>query len=226
MTFEEYFGDWIKVIDKTELYRVINQINVLYKTHKCEPTYDNIFKAFNITPYNDLKLISLAMDPYPQHEVSTGICFANQKSVVTLSPSLEVLKEAIINFEVPHNLITFDPTLEEVSRQGVLLLNSALTVETNKPNSHTYLWRPFMCSLLKNLSEYNPGLVYILWGNVAKSFESYINNSNVVYKMPHPAYYARTNTKIPHSFFVELNNVIYHKFGTKIEWFKEEKYYV
>ena len=224
MTLEEYFGDWLKVIDKKELFKIIKQINVLYKTHSCEPAYNNIFKAFNVTPYNDLKLVSLAMDPYPQHNISTGICFGNEKSVVKLSPSLEILKEAIIDFEVPHNLITFDPTLEEVSKQGVLLLNSALTVETNKPNSHTYIWRPFISSLLRNLSAYNPGLIYVLWGSVAKSFESFINKNNIVFKMSHPAYYARTNTKIPHSFFVELNNTVYHHFGTRIEWFKEEKF--
>lgn len=224
MTVEEYFGDWLKVIDKNELFRVTKQINTLYKTTSCEPAYNNVFRAFNITPYNDLKLISIGQDPYPQHNVSTGICFANQKSVVKLSPSLEVLKEALIDFEVPHNLITFDPTLEEVSKQGVLLLNAALTVETNKPNSHSYIWRPFISSLLKNLSAYNPGLIYVLWGNNAKSLEGFINKNNIVYKMPHPAYYARTNTKLPHSFFVELNNTVYYHFGEKIKWFNEEKF--
>ena len=220
----EYFGDWLKVIDKKELLSLIPKIYSLYNTHSCEPDYKNIFKAFNITPYNDLKVISLAQDVYPQKGVSIGICFANKKDVVKLSPSLEVIKEAVIDFEIPHNLITFDPTLEEVSKQGVLLLNSTLTVETNKPNSHIYLWRPFISSLLKNLSIYNPGLIYILWGSVAKTFESYIKSAYKIYKMPHPAYYARTNTKIPHKFFVELNNTVQYCFGEKIEWFKEEKF--
>ena len=224
MTLEDYFGDWLRVIDKQELFKVVNEVNTLYKTQSCEPAYKNIFKAFNITPYNDLKLVSIGQDPYPQHNVSTGICFANQKSVVKLSPSLEILKEAIIDFEVPHNLITFDPTLEEVSKQGVLLLNSALTVQTEKPGSHNYLWRPFISSLLSNLSAINPGLVYILWGNTAKSLDSFINKNNIVYKMPHPAYYARTNTRIPHSFFVELNNTVYQHFGVEIKWYKEDKF--
>ena len=222
MTLEEYFGDWLKVIDKDELFKVTKQINVLYKTHSCEPAYNNIFRAFNVTPYNDLKLVSLAMDPYPQHNVSTGICFGNEKSVVKLSPSLEILKEAIIDFEVPHNLITFDPTLEEWSKQGILLLNSALTVEQNKPNSHLVIWRDFIKSFLRNLSIYNPGLIYVLWGSEAKTFSSYINKNDIVYRMPHPAYYARTNTKIPSDFFNNLNKNIYRYYGRYIEWFKEE----
>ena len=224
MTLEEYFGDWLKVIDKEKLFEVTKKINVLYKTQKCEPAYNNIFRAFNITPYSELCVVSIAQDPYPQSGVSTGVCFGNKKDVVKLSPSLEIIKEAVIDFEIPHNLITFDPTLEEWGKQGILLLNSALTVETDKPNSHAVLWRPFMISLLKNLSAINPGLIYILWGSEAKTFSSYINKNNIVFKMPHPAYYARTNTKIPHSFFVELNNTVYHHFGTRIEWFKEEKF--
>ena len=224
MCLDEYFGEWLKVIDKQELYKVTKEINNLYRTQQCEPAYNDIFKAFHITPYNNLVLVSLAQDPYFQPNVSTGVCFANKKDVVKLSPSLEILKEAIIDFEVPHNLITFDPTLEEVSKQGVLFLNSALTVRTNHPNSHTYLWRPFISSLLRNLSTYNPGVIYILWGSVAKSFSSFIDNRNVIFKMPHPAYYARTNTKIPHSFFVEVDKVIYDRFGIKIKWFKEENF--
>jgi len=221
MTIEEYFGDWLNIIDKQELYTVVNKVNNLYKVEQCEPAYNNIFKAFNKTPYNKLKIVSIALDPYFQKGVATGIAFANDRNSVKLSPSLEIIKEAVINFEIPHNCITFDPSLEEWSNQGILLLNSALTVETGKPNSHLTVWRPFITSLLKNLSQVNPGLIYILWGTEAKTFKSYIEQNNIVYTMPHPAYYARTNTKIPYSFFTDLNKTVYKQFKEKIEWFKE-----
>jgi len=224
MTIEEYFGDWLKVIDKQELYTVINKINTLYKTSKCEPAYKDIFKVFNITPYNKLCMVWLLQDPYPQVNVANGIALGNKITKKELSPSLQVIKEAVINFEIPHNLITFDPTLEEWCKQGILLLNSALTVEVNKPNSHNMIWRNFTISLLKNLSYLNPGLIYVLWGNEAKTFKNYISKYNIVYKMSHPAYYARTKTKIPYSFFTELKNVVYKYHGINIEWFKEEKF--
>lgn len=224
MDINEYFGGWIRVIDRNELFKVTNVINNIYKVKSCEPSYSNIFKAFNITPYNELKIISLAQDPYPQKGVSTGICFANNKDAVELSPSLQVLKESIIDFGIPHYCVNFDPSLEEISRQGVLLLNSALTVETNKIGSHTDIWRPFISNLLKNLSIWNPGLIYILWGNVAKTFKHFIGKNNIVYTMPHPAYYARTGTSIPPEFFKEINNIVHYNFGKKIEWFKEEKF--
>ena len=94
---------------------------------------------------------------------ATGILFGNKADVPEdeLSPSLKVVKEAAVNFEVPHNSIIFDQTLESWARQGILMINSALTVEMNKVGSHTMLWRPFISSLLKNISETNPGLIYV-----------------------------------------------------------------
>ena len=224
MSIEEYFGNWLRVIDKQELYSVVNKINMLYKTQQCEPAYKNIFKVFNITPYNRLCMIWLLQDTCLQKQISTGIALGNDKDTIELSPSLQVVKNAVINLEVPHNLITFDPSLEEWSKQGILLLNSALTVERNKPNSHSAIWRPFIISLLKRLSEIDPGLIYVLWGNQAKTFSKYIDNTNIVFKMPHPAYYARTNTRIPHDFFIKLNETIYKNFSRKIEWYKEERF--
>lgn len=224
MTLEEYFGKWLRVIDKQELYKVVKKVNVLYKTTKCEPSYTDIFRVFKVTPYSNLCMIWLLMDPYPQPDVATGIALGNKITKKELSPSLQVIKEAVINFEVPHNFITFDPTLEEWSKQGILLLNSALTVEQNKSNSHMNIWRGFIKSFLKNLSEINPGLIYVLWGSEASTFKSYINKNNIVYKLPHPAYYARTNTKIPYDFFTKLNEDVYKYYGRYIEWYKEEKF--
>lgn len=224
MKLEEYFHEWLKVIDLQELYKAVNQINAIYNKDKCEPAYSDIFKAFHITPYNKLCMVWLLQDPYPQTNVSTGIALGNKIDKDPLSPSLQVIKEAVIDFEVPHNLVTFDPSLEEWSSQGILLLNSALTVEVNKPTSHAYIWRPFISSLLRNLSALNPGLVYVLWGAEAKTFKSCISKGNIIYSMPHPAYYARTSTKIPHSFFTELTNVIDYHFDRKIKWFTEETF--
>jgi uracil-DNA glycosylase len=224
MTVEEYFGDWSRIIDREELFKVTAEINRLYNNRECEPAYNNIFRVFNITPYSKLCMIWLSQDPYFQKGVSSGIAFANKKDVLKLSPSLQVIKDAVINLEVPHNLITFDPSLEEWSKQGILLLNSALTVEVNKPGSHAVLWRNFTVKLLQKLSELNPGLIYVLWGSQAKSFIRYIDNTNIIYKMPHPAYYARNNMRIPSTFFSDLNKVIKYNFGRNIKWFHEEKF--
>ena len=115
--------------------------------------------------------------------------------------------------------------MEEWSKQGVLLLNTSLTVEIGKPGSHAVIWRPFMIKFLQKLSEWNPGLIYVLWGTQAKSFKMYINQkNNTIIQMNHPAWYARENKEIPSKFFFDLNELVYKHFKEYINWYNEEKY--
>ena len=102
------------------------------------------------------------------------------------------------------------------------MLNSALTCEMNRVGSHTMLWRPFISKLLQNLSKYTTGLVYVLFGEQAQTFEPYINKqANSVIKVHHPAYYARTKTKMPYWVFTEINKIVSFNYGTTIRWFEE-----
>ena len=117
--------------------------------------------------------------PFPQKGVATGILFGNSKETPEdkLSPSLKVIKESVINFEIPHNLITFDNSLESWAKQGILMINSALTTEVGKVGVHILNWRPFMISLLKRMSMLKPGTIYVLFGSQAKILEPYFNIS-------------------------------------------------
>ena len=151
MTLEEYFGDWLKVIDLKELRKVVNSVNYLYQNRLVVPDYSDIFKAFTLCSEHDCKVIFLGQDPYPQKGVATGVLFGNRKDTKELSPSLEIIREACINYEVPHRPIRFDVTLESWAKQGILMLNSALTCEMNRVGSHTMVWRPFISKLLDNL---------------------------------------------------------------------------
>ena len=222
MSLEEYFGDWIRVINQKELNTVIDVMNRLYGSKKVCPAAENVFRAFDLCPYNELKVVFIGQDPYPQRDVATGILFGNKADVPEdeLSPSLEVVKEAAVNFEVPHNSIIFDQTLESWARQGILMINSALTVEMNKVGSHTMLWRPFISSLLKNISETNPGLIYVLFGSQAGTFQPYIKTGTVI-KVPHPAYNARTETKMNPKLFTDINRELKSKYGITIKWYQE-----
>lgn len=220
MTLEEYFGDWLKVIDVPALNKVVTEVNRLYRTKLVVPEYNNIFKAFTLVSEHDCKVVFLGQDPYPQKGVATGVLFGNKEGTTELSPSLEVIKEACINYEIPHEPIKFDVTLESWARQGILMINSALTCEMNRVNSHTMLWRPFISKLLYNLSHRETGLIYVLFGEKAQTFEPYINkNLNSVIKISHPAYYARTQTKMPHWVFTEINQLLMDKYGIPIKWY-------
>ena len=220
----DYFGDWVKVFNKDILYNSLVKLSREYNNKLICPNKINVFKAFKLCQLNDLKLVMLGQDPYPQKDIATGILFGNKKNTPDnkLSPSLKIIKEAVINFEVPHNYINFDETLESWATQGILMLNSALTCEVNKPGSHSLLWRPFISSLLQNLSNYNTGIIYVLFGKQAQSFKPYIDaRFNHILEINHPAYYARTNSKMPYNFFREINKKVNYFCGDSIEWYKE-----
>ena len=224
MTIDEYFGDWMTVLDRVETSKIMGWLKTLNPNTLC-PTLPNIFRAFKLCPYKDCKVIFIGQDPYPQKGVATGILFGNNKETPEdkLSPSLEVIKEAAINFEIPHNLITFDTSLESWAKQGILMINSALTCEVNKVGSHTNNWRPFISKLVRNLSDKRTGLVYVLFGKDAQSLKPYINEKyNNILEIQHPSYFARTNQRMPHSIFKEIDELLYGRYGEKIEWYKEE----
>ena len=227
MTYEEYFGDWTKVIDYSELTKVLKKVNIEYNTKSIMPKYEDIFKAFTLCSLHDTKIVMLGQDPYPQRGVPTGILFANHKDISeeNLSPSLKIIKEAVIDFAVPHNIITFDNSLESWCKQGILMLNSALTVELNRVGSHAMLWRKFICSLLTNICKYETGLIYVLFGQQAQTFSPYINSRyNTIIKEKHPAWYARTGIKMPHSLFTTISNMCMDKYGIPIKWYEEEHF--
>ena len=226
MTIDEYFGDWMKVLDRKETIKIMNWLKTTDSSTLC-PSIKNVFKAFKLCSYNECKVIFVGQDPFPQKGVAQGILFGNSSNTPEdkLSPSLKVVKESVINFDIPHNLITFDPTLESWAKQGILMLNSALTTEVGKVGIHTLKWRPFIGSFLKNMSEKNPGIIYVFFGSQAKSLNTYINNNNN-YKLfiEHPAYYARLNKRMPSDIWYTVQKLVYNIYGTSIEWYKEETF--
>lgn len=224
MTKEEYFGDWLKVLPEAEMTDILKKLGPI-KDRIC-PEFKDIFKAFNKCPYRDLRLVIVGYDPYPQKGVATGIAFANYNNTLEedLSPSLQVIKESVINYEVSHNLITFAPELEEWEEQGVLLLNTALTCEINKPGSHSLLWRSFICKLIKQICSYNPGTVWLLLGNSAQSFEPYISKSQYIIKAKHPAYYYRNHEIMPYHIWHDINKILVGLNGYGINFYNEEYY--
>ena len=225
MTIDEYFGDWMKVLDRNETMKVMGWLRTVNKETLC-PNIKDVFKAFKLCPYNKCRVIFVGQDPYPQRGVAQGVLFGNSSDTPEnkLSPSLQIIKESVINFEISHNLITFDPSLESWAKQGILMINSALTTEVGKIGVHMMNWRPFMIAFLKQMSMINPGIIYVLFGSQAQILEPYISKNNYVLKIEHPAYFARINKKMPYHIWKDINKILYDLYGEKIEWFKEEKF--
>ena len=224
MTIREYFGDWSKVVDLNEADRILKKLTS--SGIPICPSAKDVFKAFRLCSLNSLRVCVIGMDPYPQKGVATGIAFGNSKDTPSesYSPSLEIIRESVIDFTKPHGIITFDPSLEKWEEQGVLLLNSALTCQLGRVGSHTLLWWPFMKSLLTNLSCYHTGVVYILMGNQAQNLEPFINaRFNHIIRIRHPSWYARNKARMPSDVWNEVNEILIGQNGYGIEWYQEHK---
>ena len=223
MTIEEYFGDWMKVLDKQETMKIMGWLKTIAPNCLC-PAIRDVFKAFELCKYKECKIIFIGQDPYPQRGVATGLLFGNNINTPEnkISPSLEIIKEAVVNYEIPHNNVIFDITLESWAKQGILLLNSALTCELNKIGSHVMIWRPFISKFLKKMSNDNVGLIYVLFGKQAQTLKPYINTRfNHIIEIEHPAYFARTNTKMPKEIFYKINKLTKSINGVPFVWYKE-----
>lgn len=216
MLISEYFGDWLEVIDSAELNKVLNTLPSLYKVKPIVPELKNVFRAFTLCSMKDCRVVFLGQDPYPQQGVATGILFGNNENTKELSPSLQVIINSLSTLE--ENLMpfsTFDITLESWARQGILMINSALTCEMNKIGSHVMLWRPFLSKFLANFSNKKTGVVYVLFGSQAQSFMPYISKANPIIGTKHPAFFARTGLSMPPNVFNEVNILIK---GEPVHW--------
>jgi uracil-DNA glycosylase len=152
-------------------------------------TPEEAFRAFNLTPYNDVKVVILGQDPY--HDGSaTGLAFANSSSSGSISPSLRIIMRSVAK-DYPEGYFVPKTAygLEHWAQQGVLLLNTALTVRKGEPGSHSKAWAEFTNCVLKQLNDYNKGIIYVLWGKHALKFLEHIRiTENHVLKADHPMY--------------------------------------
>lgn len=224
MTPQEFFGDWFPYIDTKSMNVALSH---LAKEKEYFPAASDVFRAFTMCKARDTVAVFLGQDPYPQKGVATGILFGNRADVPEdkLSPSLQVVKEAAINYEIPHRVLTFDNTLESWAKQGILMINSSLTVKPYTPGSHALYWRPFVAHFLKEFSLSNPGVVYVLFGRQAQVFKNYICPvSGKIIEVEHPAALARRNEKMPYSVFKDVQDYVYGITGVKLQWFHEEDY--
>ena len=209
MSFEEYVGKWWNLFDLKILGDTLNKLGKEYQIKNIYPAQCNVFRAFHECKYDDCKVVIIGSDPYPQKNVANGLAFSNNLDNKNTSPSLQVLLKASGST---------DKTLESWCKQGILLLNTALSVVEGKPSSHLLLWRPFIKSFLKNLSEWETGMIYVLLGKDAQALKLFINTKlNDVLEENHPAYYARLGQEMPSTIFTEMNNLLINKYNQKIK---------
>ncbi|MGO3183125.1 MAG: uracil-DNA glycosylase [Aequorivita sp.] len=157
-----------------------------YASYECFPPADQIFSAFNTTPFNDVKVVMLGQDPYHGFGQSHGLCFSVGENV-KIPPSLKNIFE-----EIRTDIGTSPPDngyLERWAKQGVLLLNATLTVKAHIAGSHQRKgWEKFTDAVIKKLSDEREDLVFLLWGGPAKKKGAKIDTSkHLVLTSGHPS---------------------------------------
>lgn len=150
------------------------------------PEPKNIFNAFNLCPLNEVRVVIIGQDPYHEPGQAHGLCFSVQNGV-DLPPSLvNIYKE--IESDIGHKSIT-NGDLTQWARQGVLLLNSTLTVQAHLAASHSGKgWETFTDAVIKTIAQNKKHVVYMLWGSFAQNKAVIVNkNENLVLTSAHPS---------------------------------------
>jgi uracil-DNA glycosylase len=187
-------------------------LEVLYKLRedgkRFTPPLKHVFRAFEECPINDLKVVMIGQDPYPQFGVADGISFSCSLTGKP-QPSLRHIFQAIettVHQDFPSHQ---DPDLKRWANQGVLMLNSALTCEIDKIGSHVPIWKEFTAYVLDILNYTNSGLIFVLLGKQAQEFETMIGHQHHIIKVSHPASAAYNGGKWDcNDVFNKINEII------------------
>jgi uracil-DNA glycosylase len=177
------------------------------------PKIKGIFKAFEECPYNNLKTIFISQDPYPELGVADGIAFSCSKTKTIQPPLRYIFKE--LNESQWDSL---DPNLKRWSNQGVLLLNTALTVQIGKIGSHHDLWKPIIKLILSGINDDFNEMPVVLFGVKAEEWHLRLHNQKI-FKIPHPASAAYNGGKWDcDNIFYKINMILQDQNRSLILW--------
>lgn len=203
---KQYFKDLIQFLKDEK-----SQNTVFY------PKGNEIFKAFELTPFDEVKVIILGQDPYHGPGQAHGLCFSVPDGVTPPPSLVNIFKEISSDLEIEKpqtgNLTTW-------AKQGVLLLNATLTVRANQAGSHQGKgWEIFTDSVIKTLSNEKDNLVFLLWGNYAQNKASLIDSAkHLILKAVHPSPLSAHRGFLGCKHFSQTNNWLFSKNLNKIDW--------
>ena len=183
-------NDWLEPLkpefSKPYYKKLYQTINEEYRSHQIFPPADDIFNAFALTPLHDVKVVILGQDPYHGDGQAHGLCFS-VKPDVEIPPSLANIYKELqddCGCEIPNN-----GYLTKWAKQGVLLLNTVLTVRAHQANSHRGIgWEEFTDAAIRVLNEQDRPMVFLLWGRPAQMKKLMLTNpKHLIIESPHPS---------------------------------------
>lgn len=188
-----------------------------YENVTVYPELKNIFRAFELTPFNEVKVVILGQDPYHGPNQAIGFSFAVEKGI-TLPPSLRNIYKELESDLGEKSVATGD--LSGWAMQGVLLLNATLTVRAGSPGSHQRKgWEEFTDAVIRALSEEREHLVFILWGNYARTKGAHIDRAkHLVIESAHPSPFSARNGFFGSRPFSKANEYLVSGGETEIDW--------
>ncbi|MEE1087313.1 MAG: uracil-DNA glycosylase [Schaedlerella sp.] len=214
-------GEWYEALKdefKKPYYRqLFNTVNEEYKTRKIFPPANDIFNAFHLTPLKDVKVVILGQDPYHNDGQAHGLSFSVQKGV-TPPPSLVNIYQELhddLGCTIPNH-----GCLTKWAQQGVLMLNTVLTVRAHQANSHRGIgWEEFTDAAILALNNQERPIVFILWGAPAqKKAKMLTNTKHLILKAPHPSPLAAYRGFFGSKPFSQTNEFLVKNGAEPIDW--------
>ena len=215
-----FHNDWDLVLkeelNKEYFKNILSSVSKLYEKKIIYPPKKDVFNAFRLS-YKDIKVVILGQDPYHGEGEAHGYAFSCLKTPIP--PSLKnIYKELYDDLHIEKDMTKGD--LTSWVKQGVMLLNTGLTVEKDKPNSHKNIgWSIFTDEVIKKLNERETPLVFILWGNNAREKKKYItNNKHLVIESAHPSPFSARYGFFGSRPFSKTNEFLIKNHKTPIKW--------
>ena len=214
-------NDWDDILsseyDKEYFKEMTNFLTKEYQTKTIYPKESEIFKAFRLTPYKNVKVVILGQDPYHDVGQAEGLSFSVKEGIKRPPSLINIYKELFD--DLGYNIVE-NGSLVKWANEGVLLLNAILTVEKDKAASHSKIgWETFTDEVIKKLNEKETPVVFILWGSFARSKKKYITNKrHYIIESAHPSPLSAFNGFFGSKPFSKTNNFLISQGLDPIDW--------
>ena len=183
-TWKEFFNQ----IQPEEFCEKLNKfLDKEYSEHVCYPPRDLLFNAFRLTPLKEVKVVIVGQDPYHEPNQAMGLSFSVPKGVKVPPSLINIYKEIAQDYDCKMNMNSGDLTY--LAKQGVLLLNSILSVRAHQALSHNIEeYRIFLSKVLETLDHQKQPIVFLLWGGPARKLKAYLHNpDHLILECIHPS---------------------------------------
>lgn len=202
---------------KEYFIKMMEKVEELYQKGGVFPSRENLFRAYELTSFEDVKVVIIGQDPYHGKNQANGLAFSVNRDI-KIPPSLRNIYKELerdIGFNIPSH-----GDLSSWAKKGVLLLNTSLCVKESKPASCKNIgFELFTISVINKIIKNKRGVVFLLWGNYAISLFKNIDISrHIVLKSSHPSPLSAYRGFIGCSHFSKTNSYLYDNFGYKIDW--------